>query len=255
MRFTLPSRRRGAGFTLIELIVVITIIGIISVFVVPAASTMIMGTDLTRSAQVLSSQLSIARQIATTKNHAVEVRFIQFADPEQPGEKVADPTTWRFRAIQLMEVFENGNMAQVGKFERLLGNVIMDESLYSSLLDQQGTAQPNQQPLKLIRVEAGERVDYPPLPRTSVKSPQDALKYHYVAFRFLTDGTTNLNPNGNWFVTLYQGVDRNKLQSGGDSTKPPPFNYFTAQIDAANGSVRSFRPTAGTAQTGGTTGH
>jgi uncharacterized protein (TIGR02596 family) len=249
MRHSPLPRRRGSAFTLIELIVVITIIGIISVFVVPAASTIIMGTDLNRSAQVLSAQLSIARQIATTKNHAVEVRFIQFADPEQPGEKVEDSNTWQFRAIQLMEVFDNGNYAQVGKFERLQGNVVMDPSTYSSVLDQSGNAQPAQQPLKLIRAETQDRKDYPPLPRVKT---ENQFKYHYVAFRFLSDGSTNLNPNGNWYVTLYQGVDKNKLSADAQSTKPPSFNYFTAQIDPANGSVRGFRPTAGSKATGGT---
>ncbi len=245
MRFS-PSRPLRSAFSLVELIIVIAIIGIIALFVVPAANTIIMGSDITRSAQALTGQLALARQTAVTRNHPVEVRFLRFADPEIPGESPSSPGTWKFRAVQLMEVFDNGTMALVGKVERMPGNVIMDPSVFSSLLDTSNTSEPNQKAAVILK--ASERTDSPPLPRL----PQaDATKYEYVAFRFLPDGSTNLEPSGNWYVTLYSAVDVPKVPT---TSGPLGINYFTAQVEPASGGVRTYRPTAGAANAGGTAG-
>jgi uncharacterized protein (TIGR02596 family) len=239
-------RSARSAFSLLELIVVITIIGIVAAFVIPAATTIVLGTDITRASQMITGQLALARQTAVTKNHAVEVRFLRFADPERPGEKVEDKKTWRFRGIQLMEIFDNGNKALLGKVERYPGSVVMNEGKFSSLLDKSGEAEDKQRASKIE--DASAERDAPPLPRVP---KAQATKYEYVAFRFLPDGGTNLDPNGKWYVTLYSALDEGKLPQGG----PPTINYFTVQVDATNGAVRTFRPTAGKAETGGTRGN
>ena len=81
------------GFSLIELLVVILIIAIIAVFVTPAASTILKGSQLSQAEQVITDQIKLARQQAVTKNHNVEVRFIRYGDPEMPGEKADTPSS------------------------------------------------------------------------------------------------------------------------------------------------------------------
>ncbi len=253
MRFHAFRPLRGA-FSLIELIVVIAIIGIVAVFVVPAANTIIMGTDITRGSQALASQLALARQTAVTTNHPVEVRFLKYANPEMPGEDVKDQTTWKFRAMVLLEIFDNGNTALLGKVERLPGNIMMDPANFSSLLREtppeggSGGSTSSEAEQKLLKIiAAGDRKDSPPIPGL----PKDeATNYKYVSFRFLPDGSTNLDPNGNWYVTIYSAVDVPKLPKTGK----PEINYFTAQVDPVSGAVRTFRPTAGSKEVGGTTG-
>src|SRR5947209_2150985 len=95
------SRR---AFSLMELVVVISIIAIISVFVAPQAAQILKGSTLTQGSTILTDQIRLAREIAVTKNRKVEVRFYQYADPEMPGESSSDSTTWQYRALQVFEI-------------------------------------------------------------------------------------------------------------------------------------------------------
>ena len=230
-----PSNRRA--FTLIEMIAVVSIIAIITVFVVPAASTILKGTQLTQASSMLADQISLARQQALTKNMMVEVRFIQFADPEQPGEKLTDPTTGKFRAIQLMQVLPSGVSVPLsgGKVQMLPQAVMMNASaspVYSTLLQSvSGGAQ--------LTSAASLQAADPELPRGIKKN------YNFYSFRFLPDGSTNLSPIppatlGNWYgITLHNITDVDKLAKGIQTV-----NFFTLQIDPVSGSTRVYRPTA-----------
>src|SRR6218665_1327979 len=102
MRTQFSSNRRG--FSLLELLTVILIIGIVSVFVTPAVTTILKGSQISQGEQVLTDQFKIARQLALTKTRSIEVRFVRFGDPEVPGEKKDNPSTGNYRAIQLFEV-------------------------------------------------------------------------------------------------------------------------------------------------------
>jgi uncharacterized protein (TIGR02596 family) len=241
MRHVSPLPRRSSAFSLVELVIVIAIIGIISIFVIPAAVSIVAGTDINRASQLAAAQFSQARQVATTKNHQVEVRLLQFADTEGIGESFDQPATWKFRGIQMFEIFDNGNMALIGKTERLPGSIMMDEKRFSSMLDQTGNAEPNQKAMKLVDAQAAQRSDYPLLPRVPAGK---GLYYKYVSFRYLPDGSTTLDPTGKWYLTMYSVADSTRLAKTG----PPGVNYITLQIDAANGSVRTFRPSLAVAK-------
>ena len=212
-----------SAFSLIELVVVIAIIAIIATFTVPAATTILKGSAMTQASQTLTDQISFARQRALSRNLAVEVRFYQYADPEAPGETATDPTTGQYRGMQLFEVVESGVAIPIGKPERLPISVVIEPSAtFSTLISGTGqtaiTPQPND--------------NNPELPRGVKKS------YKYVAFRFQQDGSTNLAPASQWFVTIRNLTDKVT------GTTPPP-NFFTLQIDPVSGAVKGFRPTAG----------
>jgi len=232
-----PCRQRPA-FSLIEMLMVIAIIGIISSFAIPGAMKMIRGTDVSRGSQILADQLTAARQQAITRNKQIEIRFLRFADPETPGETVAEQGTWKIRGIQLMEVTSSGIPVQLAPMQRLPGALMLNDGKYSSLFDASGNAQ--QQPLRFRNPSDQD----PAMPRL----PADkARKYTFASFRFYPDGSTSLSAKGNWYITMHSAADAAKL-SGAQASDTDPIktiNYFTIQVDPVSGSTRSYRPQLG----------
>jgi len=219
----IPTR---AAFSLIELVVVVAIIALIATFTVPAATTILRGSAMTQASQMLTDQISLARQIALSKNRAVEVRIYKYADPEAPGESAKDVTTGKLRAIQLFEVVESGAAVPIDKAQRFPITVVMNPAKLSTLVSD--TTQKEQTPT----------TKDPELPRGVARF------YRYYSFRFQPDGATNLptkstsDTNGAWTITIHNITDN---VTG--TTLPP--NFFTIQIDPVSGSTKGFRPTAG----------
>lgn len=225
MKSTAPRRQ---AFSLIELIIVISVIVIIAAFTIPAMNTLLKGSQLTQGANLLVAQLNIARQQALSRNRQIEVRFYRFADPEIPGEDVTDLKTGKFRAIQLFQVLPTGVAVPIDKVQVLPGGVIFayaEGQGLSSLIDLPSALKPKKPGI--------DDKAAPLLPRGV------DLKYEYVSFKFLQDGSTDRSPTAKWFVTVI-GIN-DKLES---ATKPPP-NFFTVQVDPVSGVTKIYRPTAG----------
>jgi uncharacterized protein (TIGR02596 family) len=237
MHASSPSLAHRRAFSLVELIMVIAIIGIIATFVTPAAVTIIRGSQVTQASQILTDQISAGRQIALSKNKTIEMRFIRYADPEAPGEIVANPSSGKYRAIQVMEVTETGVVVPLGPPATLPSSVmISDSETFSSLMAQTPTNANGQDPL---------------LPR-NIKD-----HYQYQSFRFYPDGSTDLAINGpktsagtnhpstsseiSWFVSMYAITDQAKVSAAADFKK---VNFFTLQIDPISGGTVGYRPTA-----------
>lgn len=230
-----PSIRTRA-FSLIELVVVISVLAIIAAFSVPAVTSMLKGSSLTQSSQLLVDQLNLARQLALSKNTIIEVRFYRYSDPDSPGEDVTNPKAGKFRAMQLFEVIPSGAALPASKFNEFPNSVMLSanreapDSGISSLLDKG--------PLKTsddFAKKDSYHVSLPELPKGIKK------QYDFVSFRFMPDGSTTLGPTTLWFLTIHGINDR---QSTKDGKVGPPDNFFTVQIDPVTGATKIFRPTA-----------
>jgi uncharacterized protein (TIGR02596 family) len=201
------------AFSLIEVLVVVTILAIVATFTMPSVNSVLRGTALSSAEDELAAELGLARQHAVASNREVEIRFYYYSDPSAPGTPQA-----RFQAYQIFSYDETGQATPAGRLKKLSPRVILasNESL-STLL---GPAQK--------KSWAGE---------TKPSLPGIGTSYEAHAFRFRPDGGTSLTPFPAvpWYVTLHDAT-------AGDGLTTPPPNFASLGLDAANGHISRFRP-------------
>ncbi len=206
-----PAIRPRSAFSLVELLVVIAIISVLAVLVTPALTSVLRGNSLSSGGRLLEAQLARAHQQALSSGERVEVRFYKFADAATPG---ADET---YRAVQLFQIDSRGKSKPISKIERLPDLIVINQgsqlsSLIAGLPDKNFSAAD---------------------PKPNL--PGVGASYTARAFAFRGDGSTELNPLGNWFVT----VQTNETSA---TATTPPTNFYTVQVDPVNGGIKSYRP-------------
>jgi type II secretion system protein H len=73
------GRRHDAGFTLVELMVVLVIFGIMTAVALPGFNKFMRSLDLNNQVQVTASMLRVARQRAITENNTYRIWYDWFA--------------------------------------------------------------------------------------------------------------------------------------------------------------------------------
>jgi uncharacterized protein (TIGR02596 family) len=140
--------RRKKGFTLVELLAVVTIMGLLSAATLPAIQSVLQSTSITQGGQTLVEQINLARQIASTRNTTVQVRLIKLA-------QVQNPSATGYNAIQLWGTPSGNNQAiPLGHMVILPPSVVISEDTtnYSKLLAE---ASVPALPLPTLQVAAG----------------------------------------------------------------------------------------------------
>lgn len=208
------GRRLVRGFTLVELLAVIIIIGLIAGLAAPMLFGTMKANRLTGAGEELVNRISLAQQMAVSRNHEIEVRFYRFTDPETPesgdnyrASVIASPdTTTSAGGVSTI-------ISEVAYFKN--GVVVPNNSTFAPLFTQPGQA------------------DSPD--DENVISNAEAV---YRAIRFRPDGTSSIVgiPTNQAYLTL---VDELDLQAG-DSQVPK--NFFAIQIDPYTGRCVSHRP-------------
>ena len=200
-----------SAFTLIELLIVITISGLLLAMAVPVTNSVLTANQITTATQMVVDEISMARQVAITRNRMVEVRFYDFASVDR-----GDGTTPEVSAFESVAYDETNTKATpLAAVQHLPGGVLISkESTLSSLLG-------------ASRKKTNWTADDPKqsLPRGIGAS------YEAYVLRFRPDGSTDLGA-GSWFLTLH----------GSREAGAPPPNHAALQIDPHNGSLRLYRP-------------
>jgi uncharacterized protein (TIGR02596 family) len=213
---------QSRAFSLIEMMIVLTVLGILFAISAPNLFTMIQATSLSSEGSFLRNQLTQAQQKALSQNADVEVRFFKMADESNAELEEL------FRGFQYFQFNPSGELVPVSKFYRIRPPVIISES-FSTLL------QPGDN-----RDDAGKEFGFlaPTKGKAEVPTGSEMIDAEYISFRFRPDGSTDLpgraGSNDTWYLTLLQGA--------GAESNTLPDNYFTIQLDPFNGRISEFRP-------------
>jgi uncharacterized protein (TIGR02596 family) len=207
---------RSDGFTLVEMLVVVAVMALILSAVAPMVFDTLVATKLTSAGDSVNSQLSLARQIASSRNMDVEVRFYRYNDPDQPS------TEPEFRAVVVVDPPDvlvapgaqavSTGLALAETYYLPSGIVIADKGALSPML-RSGSSLPDAE--RFVR-KAGNAV--------------------YIPVVFYANGSTSLTvPANQAYLTL---AEAKKVEEG----SAVPKNFYTLQLDPVTGRSKVFRP-------------
>jgi uncharacterized protein (TIGR02596 family) len=215
------------GFSMVEMLVVLTVVAMLMAFAAPNVISLVSARTLSGEGSVIRNQLTMAQQLAVSKNADVEVRFFKWADESSAQ------TQEEFSAFQLFQYNNKGEMIPISAFFRVRAPATLSED-YSTLL-QPGYGSNDKD--KKYGFQSPQEGTYA-APRGFGGGTVDTK---YVSFRFRPDGSTDLpNKSGQqskdtWYLTLVEGV-------GAATSGSLPQNYLCLQINPYNGVVNEFRP-------------
>ena len=208
------SPRCQRAFTLIEMIVVITIVLILVSVLAPVATNIQTSTRLTSTGQLIEAQLNLARTSALARNRVVEVRFYKL--PVQDNTASVE-----YCAMQLyVRDEQNASTQAMTALQQFPSPMVLESNL---------------EPFAPLLVDSTSSVKG----QATVPAYGSTL-WNYVGFAYKTDGSTDLaltaSPGANtWFCMAR--VLRDVPASG-----QPPKNYYIVQVDPVTGRATSFRP-------------
>ena len=205
------------AFSLLELLAVISVIILISAIAVPAFNGMSEGVHLDSGAQLIRTQLNLARQTAMLRNYPVEVRFYLLGTESRPNQL-------EFRAIQLWKVLSEEATVSNNQGSATEKHLPIDRKHY---LPGQAVIGGNQNGAEFSPSLTGASIHS----GTESDSGQ-SIPYH--SFRFRSNGSTDLDAGSDQFLTLW--LERDAVAS------VPPANFASVVIDPINGRTRILRP-------------
>lgn len=213
--------RLSKAFTLIELLIVISIMAILLTLAALAAGDMINSIRMRDAIETVRSQFESARQTASTQNTAVLIRI--YREPDEFGNLQWSAIEFGTADLDLdpdSPDFQNPEapnfeipIKSLGPIQRLPeSHVFHPSTTYSTLLS--GTA-----PLQSGTFRGVDNVDRP-----------------YISFVFLPDGRTNLPTTTNWTLTIVKAQDLLV------SPTALPSNYTTLELAPTTSRLRTYRP-------------
>lgn len=198
------TQRQAAlrSFSLLEMIVVLAIMLGLSFLALQGCFAVVQASAITTGAQMLGDAMTEGRADAVAQNLTVEVRL--YAVLPSSG------STATYSALQLHWIKPDGTTPPVAAPLLLSSWVAMDATAQHSSLIGANT-------------------------QTATPDASDPrLNSDTRVFHFLPDGSTDLNPSTNWFVTV--------RPANQTDTSHFPANWACVQVDASTGRVQLYHP-------------
>lgn len=196
-KITVSNRCRAAGFSLVELLVVVAIITMLMAVAGPGMLSITAGTQVNRGGQLVADALSLARQEAAARSREVEVRFYNLSTA---------PSAAKWQGIQLWITDEGATTPRpLSRLKLINDPVIMEHgATYSPLI---GLATQS----------------------TSTLSGHGSALYSYVSVRFRAGGTLD--------QSVVAGSNFLTIRDQRDTSTPPhnyytiQINPMTGKVD------------------------
>jgi len=245
------ARLQSPGFTLIEMLVVIGIVALLLVVAAPAMFKGVQATKLSGAGERLLGALSEAQQMASSRNHPVEMRFYKYNG--------LFPDSEAFRGYQLFRIWTIQKQSELDlpDVKKMPSPKIGDEvttkisecvKLPDGIMISTANA--------LSKVLSGGGVP-------DAHNNSGVTGATYIAIRFMTDGTCRkvgtttqglatltIPPPPQFFLTVVEDDgktygDTQYIYADSKGAVGPhvaPKNFFTIQTDPWTGKSRSYRP-------------
>lgn len=193
---------RKPAFTLVELLAVMAVMAIFLAFAIPAMNGMLAGLNIHQGGQAFADQILLGRQNALSRNHDVEVRFVDLGSGGLES----------YRGMQIWMVDETGTRHfPISRTLALPDGVVINAN-FSPLVFGDGATVSGQ---------------------TNFGAWGTC---QYRGFRFRANGQTDI-PTGSGT----NSVNYFTLQNAADSSSRPR-NFFTIQINPLTGKLNVLRP-------------
>ncbi len=209
------------AFTLVELLVVLTIVSILTAATIPAMQSVLQSTGVTQGGQSLVEQINLARQIASARNTTVYVNLIQTSQVQNGG----------YNAIQLWGT-PSGQTTPIAlsRLVVLPTSVVVsqDTTNYSKLLAN-----------AMVFSTSSPPPLAPPLPPGTVK---------YICFSVMPSGMIPVSSVATGEASEMTGAYLTLVPAGNGSTATAPGgsgapkNYLIVQLNPNTGSTVVYRP-------------
>ncbi|XHR28894.1 MAG: Verru_Chthon cassette protein D [Chthoniobacteraceae bacterium] len=230
LRETAVLRRSArGGFTLLELLLVMAIVVAVMSTAAPAVRGTLDGVNLTGAEELVEGQLSLARQIAMSRNLPVEVRFYQ--------DTSISSNPWRIVGMVIPAISTGQSKDEwVAAPAMLPGTVIVDTTAgkdFSTVLTNISADVPtsaNPDPVGPWKSQESNSAPY----RVRGKS--------YIAFRFQPNGSTNLPASADASSNQAWSISLKNLKDRSTNGVTPAANYIAVVIDPLTGRTLSYRP-------------
>lgn len=193
------------AFSLLELLTVMSILIILLGISGVALSPLIQSTKLTSAVNLVSAQLSLARQHAKTHNKRVEVRFYLMRQEPDNSE------TAKCSALRLYEISNIGTTVPLGKIRHFAFPIFIAQGAEISTALRNSPEFKGEEEIRNVGITS------------------------YYKLSFNPGGRTDLDPGKNWYLTFIG-------QEVSPTLDNLPSNFATLQIDSFSGQLKIYRP-------------